>query len=104
MNSPDPSPSEPHDVLPAVTVDDHDRVILTDLSSHAFEHPSDRAAVTALRAIPGFDQVLKVASGMLRERQYRLAFLASGVRVGERQFPDLHRLLDDVVRRVRVIG
>jgi Zn-dependent protease with chaperone function len=71
------------------------RVILTGISSRAFEHPADRTALTAMRAVPGFDQLLRVASGMLRERQYRLVYLASAVRVDERQFADLHALLGD---------
>lgn len=73
------------------------RVTLTGISSRAFEHPADRTALTALRAVPGFDQVLKVASGLLRERQYRLVYLSSSVRVDERQFSGLNRIMDEVV-------
>lgn len=85
-----PSSTEP-------VLDEAGRAILTGISSRAFEHPADRAALTAMRAVPGFDQVLRLASGFLRERQYRLAHLASSVRVDERQFADLHRLLGEVV-------
>ncbi|AKS34191.1 M48 family metallopeptidase [Mycolicibacterium goodii] len=68
------------------------------ISSRAWEHPADRTALTALRRLKGFDQVLKVLSGMLRERQHRLLYLASSARVGPRQFADLHQLLDDCVQ------
>ncbi|MBN9620880.1 MAG: M48 family metallopeptidase [Actinobacteria bacterium] len=78
------------------TVDEDGRVLLPGISSRAFEHPADRTALTALRAVPGFDQLLRVASGMLRERQYRLVYLSSSVRVDERQFADLHALLGEV--------
>jgi Zn-dependent protease with chaperone function len=78
------------------TLDQDGRAILTGISSRAFEHPADRTALTALRAVPGFDQLLRIASGLLRERQYRLVYLASSVRVGERQFADLNELMDDV--------
>jgi Zn-dependent protease with chaperone function len=78
------------------TLDQDGRAILTGISSRAFEHPADRTALTAMRSVPGFDQVLRVASGMLRERQYRLVYLASAVRVDERQFADLHQLLTEV--------
>ena len=78
------------------TLDEDGRVILTGVSSRAFEHPADRTALTAMRAVPGFDQLLRVASGMLRERQYRLVYLASSVRVDRQQFADLDALLDDV--------
>jgi Zn-dependent protease with chaperone function len=81
---------------PEPVVDEDGRVILTGISSRAFEHPADRTALTAMRAVPGFDQLLRVASGMLRERQYRLVYLASAVRVDERQFSDLHALLGEV--------
>lgn len=77
-------------------LDEDGRVILTGISSRAFEHPADRTALTAMRSVPGFDQLLRIASGMLRERQYRLVYLASAVRVDERQFGDLHKLLSDV--------
>ncbi|MBU8818989.1 M48 family metallopeptidase [Mycolicibacterium goodii] len=68
------------------------------ISSRAWEHPADRTALTALRRLKGFDQVLKVLSGMLRERQHRLLYLASSARVGPRQFADLDELLDDCVQ------
>jgi Zn-dependent protease with chaperone function len=80
---------------PEPTLDEDGRVILTGISSRAFEHPADRTALTAMRAVPGFDQLLRVASGMLRERQYRLVYLSSAVRVDERQFGDLHALLGE---------
>ena len=72
------------------------QTVLTGISSRAFEHPADRAALTAMRSIPGFDQFLRLVSGMLRERQYRLAYLASAVRVGPRQFADLDALMGEV--------
>ncbi len=81
---------------PAVAVDASGRAILTGISSRAFEHPADRTALTALRAIPGFDQVLRVASGLLRERQYRLVYLSSSCRVGPRQFSGLNTIMDEV--------
>ena len=78
------------------------RRVFPGISSRAFEHPADRTALTAMRSVPGFDQLLKVASSLLRERQYRLVYLSSAVRVGERQFPDLHALLSRVVATLDV--
>lgn len=78
------------------TLDEDGRAILTGISSRAFEHPADRTALTAMRSVPGFDQLLRVASGMLRERQYRLVYLSSAVRVDDRQFADLDQLLQQV--------
>jgi len=74
-----------------------ERRTFPDISSRAWEHPADRTALTALRRLKGFDQILKVLSGMLRERQHRLLYLASSARVGSRQFADLDALLDECV-------
>jgi Zn-dependent protease with chaperone function len=74
------------------------RTTFPEISSRAWEHPADRTALTALRRLKGFDQVLKTLSGLLRERQHRLLYLASSARVGPRQFADVDRLLDDCVK------
>jgi Zn-dependent protease with chaperone function len=63
------------------------------LSSRAYEHPSDRAALAALRKVPGFDTVVRRLFGAVGDRALRMAFLASAVRVNERQLPELHRRL-----------
>lgn len=72
------------------------RVVLTDISSRAWEHPADRGALVALRRLKGFDVLLKTMSGVFRERAWRLTLLGSAVRVDERQFARLHRLLAEV--------
>lgn len=63
------------------------RKAFPEISSRAWEHPADRTALSALRRLKGFDQILKLMSGMLRERQHRLLYLASAARVGPRSSP-----------------
>ncbi len=72
--------------------------ILKDISQRAWEHPADRAALTTLRAIPVFDQVLKALFGVLGEKPIRLAFQANSVRVTPTQFPRVHGLYQEVLR------
>ncbi|MCW2761900.1 MAG: peptidase Ste24p [Marmoricola sp.] len=72
------------------------RIAFPGISSRAWEHPADRGALVALRKLKGFDTVLKALSGMFNERVVRLQFLGSGIRVDERQFERLHRLLTEV--------
>lgn len=72
------------------------RVALPGISSRAWEHPADRGALVALRKLKGFDSLLKAFNALLNERQVRLLFLGSAVRVSERQFPELHRTLAEV--------
>jgi Zn-dependent protease with chaperone function len=70
-------------------------VRLTQISSRAYEHPADRSALVALRKLTGFDTLLKLLNGLFNERAMRLTFLASSVRVSERQFPHIHEMLRD---------
>lgn len=71
------------------------RVRFPDISPRAYEHPADRGALVALRAVPGFDVVLKAVSGAIGERSVRLFYLASAVRVSPRQYPKIHQLVDE---------
>ena len=57
------------------------RIRFPDISPRAYEHPADRGALVALRAIPGFDSVLKLISGAIGERSVRLLYLATSIRV-----------------------
>jgi Zn-dependent protease with chaperone function len=66
------------------------RRILRDIHPSSWEHPADRAALAALRRLPGFDEVLRKIFGIFGEKPIRLAFQANAVRVTEKQFPDVH--------------
>ena len=59
----------------------------------AYAHPLDRAALIALQKVPGLDWVIKRFLTTIGERRLRLLFLASAVRVGERQLPRLNSML-----------
>jgi Zn-dependent protease with chaperone function len=65
------------------------------ISSRAYEHPSDRSALVALRKLSGFDSVFKALSGLVTERSLRLLFLANSVRVNDDQFAHLNSMLRD---------
>src|SRR5213079_1258813 len=73
------------------------RRILTQIAAVSWEHPADRAALQALRAVPGFDEVVKKVYGFIGERGVRLLFQADAVRVGPTQFPRLNALYTDVL-------
>jgi len=68
------------------------RVTLTGISSRAWEHPADRAALVALRELRGFDEILKALFALFPERAIRMAFLGNAVRADERQHARLYRL------------
>jgi Zn-dependent protease with chaperone function len=74
-----------------------DPIKLTGISSRAWEHPADRAALNALRALPGFDEAVRRVMGFLGERGVRQLFLANAVRVGPEQRPKLNGLYSEVL-------
>lgn len=67
------------------------RVTLTGISSRAWEHPADRGALTALRELRGFDDLVKAFFGMWNERGFRLSYLAGAIRVDHRQYPRVYQ-------------
>jgi len=70
---------------------------LSGIAPIAWEHPADRAALNTLRAIPGFDELVKKVIGALGERGVRHFFTANAVRVGPRQRPKLDALYSEVI-------
>lgn len=70
--------------------------VFTDISPASWEHPADRAALQTLRALPGFDLLIKRTLGMIGERGIRLMFQANAVRVQSDQFVTLHRAMNEV--------
>jgi Zn-dependent protease with chaperone function len=78
------------------------RVQLTGISSRAWEHPADRGALTALRELRGFDDVLKTFFGMWNERGFRLSFLGSAIRVDHRQYPRVYQRFAEAAQALDV--
>jgi Zn-dependent protease with chaperone function len=61
------------------------RVRFPGLTSSAFEHPADRAALEALRRTPGLDRLLKFLSDVGAERIVRIMYTGDSIRVSPRQ-------------------
>ncbi|MGE3802639.1 MAG: M48 family metalloprotease [Candidatus Kapaibacterium sp.] len=68
------------------------RTHFPDISPKSWQHPADRAALAALKKVPGLDMLLQKVVGGTTERSLRLLHLASAVRVGETQFPKVYKL------------
>jgi Zn-dependent protease with chaperone function len=68
-----------------------------EISAVTWEHPADRAALQALRTVPGVDEVIRKVLALLGgERGVRLLFQGNAVRVGPAQFPTLWHLHTEV--------
>jgi Zn-dependent protease with chaperone function len=61
------------------------------IAPQSWEHPADRAALQTLRAVPGFDQVVKRTIGFFGETGIRTAFQANAVHVNAKQYGELDR-------------
>ena len=72
-----------------------EKIRLEHISPKSWEHPADRAALSALKQLPQLDVVIKSLVGLTTEKSLRLISLASAVRAGERQFPRVYRLMQD---------
>ena len=69
------------------------RTTFPQIAAVSWEHPADRAALQALRAVPGVDEVIRKVLALLGgERGVRLLFQGNAVRVGPAQFPKLWHL------------
>jgi Zn-dependent protease with chaperone function len=73
------------------------RVPLVQISSRAWEHPADRAALNTLRAIPGFDEVVRKVAGFFGERGIRQLFLGDAVKVTAGQRPKMNAMWTEVL-------
>ena len=69
---------------------------LPQIASTAWEHPADRAALNTLRALPGFDEIIRKIAGFFGERGLRHLYLANAVRTGPTQHPRLHTMIREV--------
>lgn len=64
---------------------------LRQLDEQVLRHPADRAATAALKAIPGLDPAIRKLIELGYERALRQSLLASSVRLGPRQLPEVWR-------------
>jgi Zn-dependent protease with chaperone function len=66
---------------------------LIGLKADSFRHPLDLEATQALKQIPGIDMMVRNWLGPVAEQLFYVENIASSVLVGEKQLPNLHKLL-----------
>ena len=75
--------------------EEQNKVKLSGIIPEAYEHPADRAALSSLRKVPGFDFILRKFIGLIGERKLRYLYLASAVRVTNKQFTHLNDIYEN---------
>ena len=73
------------------------RRTLPQIAAVSWEHPADRAALNTLRAIPGFDEIVRKIAGFFGERGIRQLFLGDAVKVSATQRPNLNVMWTEVL-------
>jgi Zn-dependent protease with chaperone function len=66
---------------------------LTGLKADSFRHPLDLEATKTLKQIPGLDMMVRNLLGPMAEQVFYVENIASSILVGEKQLPNLHKLL-----------
>ncbi|MDL2306597.1 M48 family metallopeptidase [Desulfovibrio sp. OttesenSCG-928-C06] len=69
-----------------------ERVIIKDLHSTEYEHPTDKVALETLRKIPLFPKVLELCT-VPQNSITRLELLGSNLKVTERQMPSIYKIM-----------
>ncbi|MEM8603672.1 MAG: M48 family metallopeptidase [Cyanobacteria bacterium P01_H01_bin.121] len=69
------------------------KIPLLGLRADAFRHPLDLAATQTLKQLPGLDFVVRSGLEPTVSQVFYLENIASSILVGDRQLPDLHKLL-----------
>ena len=67
----------------------------------AFIHPSDKAALAALKALPGFDFVTKKFMSIIGEKMFKIQTTSSYLKLGPDQMPEIY---DVLVRVCKSLG
>ena len=67
-----------------------------------FIHESDRAALKALKAIPGFTAVFKAFMKVWSERQFRIQNMSSKIKLGENQMPKYYNMLPPICEKLGI--
>jgi Zn-dependent protease with chaperone function len=77
------------------TVNETTRRRFPRISSAAFEHPADRAALEALRKVPVLDTVLKKFMELGVERMFRIMLMGQAIHVTTKQCHKIHKLFKE---------
>ena len=67
-----------------------------------FIHPSDKKALEALKAIPGFDYLVKKFMSVYSEKINKLQTTSSMIKIGEKQLPQIYNILLKVCKKLEI--
>ncbi|MCI2058006.1 MAG: M48 family metalloprotease [Oscillibacter sp.] len=72
------------------------------LDSKLYLHDSDKAAMAALKAIPGFSQVMKTFMKIWSEQQLRLVNMSTNLHLSENQMSKYYHMLPPICKKLGI--
>ena len=72
------------------------------INSKYYMHDSDKAALQALKAIPGFEALAKAYMKAWNERQFRILNMSGKIRLGENQMPEYYSMLQPICDKLGI--
>ena len=67
-----------------------------------YMHDSDKIALQALQAIPGFSQVFKAFMKVWSEKQFRIQNMSTNLRISEKQLPQYYQMLPPICEKLGI--
>ena len=72
------------------------------LDSKLFLHDSDKAAMAALKAIPGFSQVVKAFMKIWNEKQFKIINMSTNLKLSEQQMAKYYNMLPPICEKLGI--
>ena len=67
-----------------------------------FIHPSDKKSLDSLKAVPGFDMVIKKVVELVAEKSFKLTTTAQFLKLGPNQMPEIYGLLVKICIKLEI--
>lgn len=72
------------------------------IDSNLFLHNSDKAAMAALKAIPGFQQIMKAFMNIWNEKQYKIINMSTNLKLGPNQMSKYYDMLFPICEKIGI--
>lgn len=72
------------------------------MNPNFYLHDSDRIALQALKAIPGFTQLFKAFMNVWSEKQFRIQNMSTNLRINEKQLPEYYNMLPPICEKLGI--
>lgn len=72
------------------------------IDADLYVHPSDKAALATLKAIPGFTQVLKMFMSVWNEKLFKIQNMSTNLKLSERQMTKYYNMLPPICEKLGI--